>query len=45
MALLWPLSDHAYSYPHPTYLALMLCVIAADLCLGVLSRRARPAVP
>lgn len=44
ISLLWPLSDHAYSYPHPTYLALMAGVTGADLCLGVLMLRARPAL-
>jgi inner membrane protein len=43
--LLWPFSDHAFSYPHATYLALMACVVAADLLLGALSLRARAAVP
>jgi inner membrane protein len=45
VALLWPFSDHAFSYPHSTYLALMACVVAADLLLGALSLRARAAVP
>jgi inner membrane protein len=45
IALLWPFTDHAFSYPHSTYVALMACVVAADLCLGVLSLRARAAVP
>jgi inner membrane protein len=43
--LLWPLSDHAFSYSHSTYLVLMACVVAADLLLGALSLRARAAVP
>lgn len=45
VALLWPLSDRGYSYPHGTYLALMLCVVAADLGIGLLSRRTRAALP
>jgi membrane-bound metal-dependent hydrolase YbcI (DUF457 family) len=40
VSLLWPLSDHAFSYPHATYLVLMACVLAADLCLAVLRPRA-----
>jgi len=44
VALLWPFTDHAFSYPHSTYLALMACVVAADLCLGFLSRRKRVAL-
>lgn len=43
VALLWPFSDHSFSYPHTTYLALMACVVAADLCLSVLSLRTRVA--
>ncbi len=45
VSLLWPFSDHAFSYSHTTYLALMACVVAADLLLGALSLRARAAVP
>lgn len=44
VSLFWPLSDHAYSYPNPTYLALMAAVTAADLGLCVLRQRARPAL-
>ncbi|HET9094976.1 MAG TPA: metal-dependent hydrolase [Solirubrobacteraceae bacterium] len=43
VALLWPLTDRGYSYPHATYLAVMACVVAADVTLGLLSRRARAA--
>jgi hypothetical protein len=39
VALLWPLSDHGYSYSHTTYLALMACVVAADVCLALLKAR------
>lgn len=45
VSLLWPLSEHSYGYPHATYVALMICVAAADIGLGLLSRRARPALP
>lgn len=45
VALLWPLSDHGFSYPHATYLALIACVALADLFLAALSFRARPAAP
>lgn len=45
IALLWPFTDHAFSYPHSTYVALMACVVAADFYRGVLSLRARAAVP
>ena len=41
--LLWPLSDHAFSYPHATYLVLIACVVAADLILAILSPRVRVA--
>ncbi len=37
--LLWPLSTRAFTYPQGTYLALMACVVAADVCLGFLSLR------
>ncbi|MDE3130422.1 MAG: hypothetical protein KGL16_04665, partial [Acidobacteriota bacterium] len=43
VALLWPLSDHRYSYPHSTYLALMAGVVAANLCLALLKLRPRAA--
>jgi membrane-bound metal-dependent hydrolase YbcI (DUF457 family) len=43
--LLWPLSDRSFGYPHATYLALMLCVAAADAAIGLLSLRSRPATP
>ena len=43
VALLWPFTDHAFSYPHSTYLALMACVVAADLLLGVCSACGRRA--
>jgi len=43
--LLWPLSDRSFSYPHSTYIALMVCVAAADACIAVLSLRSRPATP
>ena len=39
VALLWPLSDHAYSYSHGIYLAVMACVVVVDLGLGLLSPR------
>ncbi len=45
VSLLWPFSDHAFSYPHSTYLAMMACVVAADVLLGALSLRARAAAP
>jgi inner membrane protein len=45
VSLLWPLSDHAYSYPHSTYLGLMACVIAADLCLAAVKQRPQTASP
>jgi inner membrane protein len=34
VALLWPLRDHAFSYPHSTYLVLMACVVVAEVCLA-----------
>lgn len=43
VSLLWPLSDHAFSYPHTTYLALMAGVIATDLGLVLLRPRRRAA--
>ena len=43
--LLWPFTDHAFSYAHGTYLALMVCVAAADAYLAAFSLRARPAAP
>jgi inner membrane protein len=43
--LLWPLSDGSLAFPHATYVALMLCVAAADACLAAFSSRARPATP
>ena len=43
VVLLWPLSDHGYSYPHATYLALMACVVVADLCLALVKLRPRAA--
>jgi inner membrane protein len=45
VALLWPVSDHAFSYQHSTYLALMVCVVAADLCLAGLKPRLQTASP
>ncbi len=45
VALLWPLTDRGYSYPHAAYLGLMACVSAADLVLALVSRRARAATP
>ena len=45
VSLLWPLSSESFSYPHAAYLAMMACVVAADLVLAVLSPRARAAVP
>jgi inner membrane protein len=39
VSLIWPLSDHAFSYPHSTYLALMACVVAAELGLAMLRPR------
>ncbi len=43
IALLWPFSDHVFSYPHATYLVLMAGVVAADLCLALLKPRLRTA--
>lgn len=40
VALLWPLTDRAFSYPHDTYLLLMGCVVAADFWLAAV--RSRP---
>jgi inner membrane protein len=45
VALLWPLSDHSFSYPHAVYLAMMATVVTADLVLAALSPRVRAAVP
>jgi inner membrane protein len=45
VSLMWPLSDRPFSYPHATYLALMACVLAADLCLALVRPRLRAAVP
>jgi inner membrane protein len=45
VALLWPFSDHAFSYPHSTYLVLMACVVAAELCLACLRPRLQTASP
>lgn len=45
VALLWPLSDHAYSYPHPIYLAVMAGVTIAVLGRALVSRQAAPALP
>lgn len=45
VALLWPLSDHGYSYPHATYLALLGAAVAVELGAALLSRRARPERP
>lgn len=45
VALLWPLSDHAYSYPHPIYLAVMAGVTLAVLGRAIVSRLAAPALP
>lgn len=41
VALLWPLSDHPYSYPHAAYLALMACVTGLALCRVLLVRGLR----
>jgi inner membrane protein len=43
VSLLWPLSDRGYSYPHGTYLALM--VAAAAVCAGLVSPRRRVQLP
>ncbi len=43
--LIWPLTRHSFRYPHGVYVAFMTCVIAADIGLGLLSRRTRLAVP
>ena len=45
VSLLWPLSKHSYSYPHGTFLALMACVVVADLGLAILKQRTRVATP
>lgn len=45
VALFWPLSDHAYNYPHPTNAAVMACVTVAVLGRGIVRRWARPALP
>jgi inner membrane protein len=45
VSLLWPLSDHAFSYPHATYLLLMGCVVAAELCLTLLRPRSATMAP
>ena len=45
VCLLWPLSHESFSYPHAAYLAMLACVVAADLALAALSPRARAAVP
>jgi len=39
VSLIWPLSDHAFSYPHAAYLLLMGCVVVAELCLVLLRPR------
>jgi hypothetical protein len=39
VALLWPLTDRAFSYPHGTYLLLMACVVAADVWLAAVRSR------
>jgi inner membrane protein len=45
VSLLWPLSDHGYSYAHATYVALMAGAVAAEICAGLLSPRMRVGLP
>jgi len=45
VALLWPVSDHAFSYPHATYQALMAGVVAADLGLALWRQSVRRREP
>jgi inner membrane protein len=39
VSLLWPLSDHGYSYPHAAYIALICAAAAAGVVRGLLRRR------
>lgn len=45
VALLWPFSDHNFSYPHATYLTLMALVACTDLLLALLNPKPRAAAP
>jgi inner membrane protein len=39
VALLWPLSDHGFSYPHAAYLTMMVAVGLAAACASALRLR------
>ena len=41
VSLLWPLSDHAFNYPHGIYVAIVAAAAAAQVCIGLLMPRMR----